>query len=356
MASGHTVHAHEVYKAWLKYRGVRFIDVTDTQTHASPQRAVTYPDTMQHDARLRQAFAYASEAGPRSDLVKFTSFFTRYYRSRAGWKSQKWLQSRIEHAAASLAANTTVEEFQHPWPQSSLILRVHGANASLTHERGVTIIGAHQDSVNLLPVFAAPGADDDGSGTATLLEVIRALGHAQWRPASDVEFHFYAAEEAGLLGSQAVADAYAARGTRVYAMLQMDMTAYVKQGTEERLGVVTDFVSPALTSFIERLAAHYVRIPVVRTELHYGASDHASWTRAGQPSAFVIEAYVHLFCSRFPHRPFEDCNVRHIHTSLDRYDAPGFSFAHLLRFVHLGMAFVAELAGWTGVEEEIIRR
>ena len=87
-------------------------------------------------------------------------------------------------------------------------------------------------------------------------------------------------------------DEYIRQGVRVNAVLQMDMTAFVKEGTRERIGLADDFVSPSLTSCIERIASHYLHIPVARTLLEYGASDHASWTRVGQPSAFVIEAYV----------------------------------------------------------------
>lgn len=40
-------------------------------------------------------------------------------------------------------------------------------------------------------------------------------------------------------------------------MLQMDMTAWVKRGTEERVGIIQDFVDPSLTSFIEELIGEY---------------------------------------------------------------------------------------------------
>lgn len=247
---------------------------------------------MRYDQLLQQAFSHVSEEGPRADLHKFTSFFTRYYNSFTGVLSQKWLQGKVESLARRLTANTNVRAFQHSWPQSSIILHIKGTNSTLTRERGITVLGAHQDSVNFLPVFAAPGADDDGSGTVTLLEILRALGKAGWAPESDVEFHWYSAEEGGLLGSQAVTDEYIRQGVRVNAVLQMDMTAFVKEGTRERIGLAADFVSPSLTSCVERIASHYLHIPVARTLLEYGASDHASWTRAGQPSAFVIEAYV----------------------------------------------------------------
>ncbi len=48
----------------------------------------------------------------------------------------------------------------------------------------------------------------------------------------------------GLLGSQAVAQDFKARGVPIKAQIQYDMTAWVKKGTKEEVGVITDFVDP----------------------------------------------------------------------------------------------------------------
>lgn len=62
-----------------------------------------------------------------------------------------------------------------------------------------TVAGAHQDSTNLLPFLAAPGADDDGSGTTTSIAAFTSLVNASFVPSTNpVEFHFYSAEEGGL--------------------------------------------------------------------------------------------------------------------------------------------------------------
>lgn len=61
-------------------------------------------------------------------------------------------------------------------------------------------------NIRLVPFFA--GADDDGSGTVTILEAYRALIASEFTPNRTVEFHWYSAEEGGLLGSQAVAKDY----------------------------------------------------------------------------------------------------------------------------------------------------
>jgi leucyl aminopeptidase len=86
---------------------------------------------------------------------------------------------------------------------------------------------------------SSEGADDDGSGSVTILEAYRALITSDFRPVNNVEFHWYSAEvgffyvlddvlnfnacskEGGLLGSQAVAKDYEAKGVNVIAMSQV---------------------------------------------------------------------------------------------------------------------------------------
>ena len=53
---------------------------------------------------------------------------------------------------------------------------------------------------------------------------MRVLVNAGYKPSTPLEFHWYAAEEAGLLGSQDVAASYADKGTSVKAFMELDMT------------------------------------------------------------------------------------------------------------------------------------
>jgi len=82
------------------------------------------------------------------------------------------------------------------------------------------------DSINLSSPTSgrAPGADDDGTGVVNLLEALRALLAANFKPTNPVEFHWYAAEEAGLLGSQAIAANYKSKGVNVQAFMELDMS------------------------------------------------------------------------------------------------------------------------------------
>jgi hypothetical protein len=49
-------------------------------------------------------------------------------------------------------------------------------------------------SYNMFPFLPAPGADDDGSGSVTILESYRALIKSDFKPVHNVEFHWYSAE------------------------------------------------------------------------------------------------------------------------------------------------------------------
>ena len=128
----------------------------------------------------------------------------------------------------------------------------------------MTIIGAHPDSVNILfPLLNAPGADDDGSGTATILEAFRTLVHIGYEPIhGPVEFHWWAGEEAGLLGSQDVAEDYRSRGIKIGGVLNVDETAFVKVNSTPAINLVEVGATESLNRWVYGLAKEYVDIDV----------------------------------------------------------------------------------------------
>ncbi|KAL4241566.1 Peptide hydrolase [Abortiporus biennis] len=330
----------ELDKINLKAQGINFFDITDTPSlgfsaHLRNTLKPTFP-APNASAAVRQVIQELSTDGPLENLKKLTSFRTRYYRSQTGKDSQQWLLSKIveitsQYAHKSLKDLISIKEFSHSWGQNSIIARIQGSSAT---DDSVVIIGAHQDSTNMWPFLPAPGADDDGSGTVTILESYRALINSNFHPVRTVEFHWYAAEEPGLLGSAAVAQDYEARSANVYAMSQFDMTAWVKNGTREEVGIITDYTDNGLTNFNKQLVDAYLDIPYVETKCGYACSDHASWGKAGYPSTFTIES------------TFENSN-KFIHSTNDKLDiSPEFSFTHMLEFSKLAVAFAIELAGW----------
>ena len=243
------------------------MDITDTPdlgalryAEAAKRTTVTYPKKPAYNATLGGLMKELSQKNMRKNLEKFTSFHTRYYKSEYGAQSSTWLYSKVNetiHRSGAGKHGARVKSFEHPWGQSSVIATIPGRSDK------TVVIGAHQDSINLfLPsILAAPGADDDGSGTVTILEALRVLLESeaivQGNASNTIEFHWYSAEEGGLLGSQAIFSTYEKQGRDVKAMLQQDMTGYVQKtvdaGEPVSVGVITDYVNPALTEFIKEV-------------------------------------------------------------------------------------------------------
>jgi leucyl aminopeptidase len=191
--------------------------------------------------------------------------------------------------------NVHVRKVMHTWPQNSIVARFDGSVAP----DEVIIIGAHLDSINgFNPNGRAPGADDDGSGTTTILDAFLALVEGNFKPERSVEFHWYSGEEMGLWGSQAISTEYKKKNVKVVGMVQFDMTGFMKKG--DHIGIITDYVDKDLTNFLKVLTNSYLDVKFKETVCGYACSDHASWNRAGYRSAFPFEGsfpdhspYVH---------------------------------------------------------------
>ena len=216
--------------------GINFMDITHTRNLGSSEfetskrdSAVTFPKKPAFNASIVPLLSDLKQENMHANLEKFTSFHTRYYKSDYGKQSSAWLFNKVNQTlydSGALKYGAHVDNFTHPWGQNSVIATIPGKS------NRTVVIGAHQDSINLfLPsILAAPGADDDGSGTVTILEALRVLLRSdavfQGNASNTIEFHWYSAEEGGLLGSQAIFSAYEKQGRDIKAMLQQDMTGY----------------------------------------------------------------------------------------------------------------------------------
>ncbi|KAH8730766.1 hypothetical protein GQ44DRAFT_606123 [Phaeosphaeriaceae sp. PMI808] len=336
LAPGETKQITEAEKWELHNAGVHFMDITDyselheASSYIVPRQASSFPSAMAQTSAVNSLNSKLSTSNMQNNLTPFVAFNNRYYKSSTGKQSSEWLLSKVQSViTASGVSGVTVRAFSHPsWTQNSVIATIPGKSTN------IIAIGAHQDSVNgASPTSGrAPGADDDGSGTVTILEAFRVLltdsRVASGEAANTIEFHWYAAEEGGLLGSQAVFTNYKSSGKVVKAMLQQDMTGYVKPGAKEAVGVITDFVDAGLTNFIKKVVTAYCTIPYVETKCGYACSDHASASKAGYPSAFVIES------------AFENTS-KLIHTAQDTIST--ISFSHMLEHAKMTVGLAYEL-------------
>lgn len=240
-------------------QGIDFFDITDepeSDFHITEQAVAAFPNRLRYIQEAKPLAGKLSKDNMKKNLEKFSSFNNRYYRSQTGVDSANWMFEQVTALLKSSGAaqrGATVKKFTHSFLQPSIIATIPGKSAN------TIVVGAHQDSVNSRSPTngRAPGADDNGSGSVTILEALGALlsspNIAQGQADNTIEFHWYAGEEAGLLGSQDVFRKYKADNKPVKAMLNQDMTGYTRRrendGLPEAMGLVTDNVNAELTTF-----------------------------------------------------------------------------------------------------------
>ena len=199
----------------------------------------------------------------------------------------------------------------------NMVARVQGADsprpATLSAEQRTRIRtmtdslhalhGARRDSIN-------NGADDDGSGSMTVLEIAEALATAPVKPKRSIIFVWHTGEEAGLWGSQHFTDHPTVPRESIVAQLNMDMvgrgaatdvTGELKEGGLKRGGpgyvqlIGSRRLSTELGDLIEDvnrtsrlgLAFDYSQDANGHPQNIYCRSDHYEYARYGIPVVFV---------------------------------------------------------------------
>lgn len=354
----------EADKLAYKRNGRNFIDVTDTLPAAigmdvavasemvsaagttlfakqlkslkRPIPEYNYPAKAAQEAVVKPLLGAIDLDSVHKNLAQFTSYYTRYYKLELGVDSANWLHDTVALLVAQVPGATVTKVKHNGWDQFSIIVSIPGESPDKV------VVGAHQDSINLLfpNLLRAPGADDDGLGTVTTLESLRliagSIAAGNFTPYNTLEFHYYSAEEGGLLGSIDVFLRYFAENATVVGMLQQDMTGYTQgtydNGVEPHFGLINDYTSAKQNQFIKTVVDAYCKIPVHETKCGYACSDHASALENGYPASFLIE-------SEFKY------TAKQIHLTMDTMDR--LDFEHIREHIKLTVGYAVELAAAT---------
>jgi len=180
-----------------------------------------------------------------AEVDHLVSFGSRRWDQAGGKDAQEWIRSRL---AALPLDDVFVQDFDDGSDNVIGVLR--GAERP---ERA-HVIGAHYDSWNSAgPAAPAPGADDNASGTAAVLEAARVLSASGLRPAETVVFALFSGEEPGLLGSRHFVAAAGALPWGIADMVCVDVIGYVKPGTVPDLSVSSSVVFGPIEDLIGSL-------------------------------------------------------------------------------------------------------
>jgi hypothetical protein len=209
------------------------------QSQSGPGSA---PDTVVADGRISAALKQVSAERIRANIEKLVSFGTRSTISaqdpaavaagRGIGAAREWIKSEFERyskdcgGCLEVKTDTFTEPAADRIPQPTDITNVYAVLKGTDEENAkrIVLVTGHYDSRNsdtLNVKDDAPGANDDGSGTAVSLECARVLSKLKF-PATII-FLTVAGEEQGLNGSHHFAKMAKEQGWNVEAALNNDI-------------------------------------------------------------------------------------------------------------------------------------
>ncbi|MEU2259405.1 M28 family metallopeptidase [Streptomyces sp. NPDC019645] len=263
------------HSAHRRTAAVAALTLAGLLTAAVPATATTGgPPAFAPDSRASAATSPAALAAPDIPLANVKAHLSEL-QSIAGANGGNRAHGRpgykasIDYVKAKLDAagfTTTVQQFTSSGATGyNLIADWPGGDPNQ-----VLMAGAHLDSVS-----SGPGINDNGSGSAGVLETALAVSRAQLQPAKHLRFAWWGAEELGLVGSRYhVNNLPAAERSKISGYLNFDMIGSPNPGY---------FVYDDDPTIEQTFKDFYAGLGVpteIETEGD-GRSDHASFKNVG---------------------------------------------------------------------------
>lgn len=244
--------------------------------------------------------------------------------SRGVFAARDWIRAQFESIAKTSGGRMTVslDTFTHPKTErtprevveSSIIATLKGSVPGPTY-----VLSSHYDDCDGKCTDGrgfAPGADDNGSGSAAVIEAAKVMARTQFR--GTIIFAVFDGEELGLWGSQHFADELKANGTNVVADLNNDIIGTpdapagspdvnqvrifsealpvgAKDAGVNLVGSENDSPSREIARFVKVTAERYVKpmegVLIYRADRFLRGGDQESFTADGFPAIRFVEIH-----------------------------------------------------------------
>jgi len=268
-----------------------------------------------------------------SDIRKLVSFGTRNTLStqdnpnRGIGAARDWIFNEFEKISRDCGGCLIVEKqsFTQPKaprvPEPTLLTNVIATLKGSTDPDRIYVVSGHYDSMCSSPTDAAcdaPGANDDASGTAAVIELARVMSKHKFD--ATIIFMAVAGEEQGLLGATYFAEQAKQKGLRIEAMFTNDIIGGVttqknspnrnrvrvfsegvpsnetpqEANTRRSVGGENDSSSRQLARFIKEQADRYIKDfkvwMIYRRDRYLRGGDHIPFLERGFAAVRITEA------------------------------------------------------------------
>ena len=236
------------------------------------------------DDPVTDMISLVSESNINTTVQTLQDFGTRYAFSENCSLSAEWLYSKF----SEYGLWTEYDYFNYEnYTLKNVVGTMNGTSDN------IYIISAHYDSINSKDEIkstddysaSAPGADDDASGVAAVLECARIMSNYRFN--ATIRFVAFSAEEQGLIGSKHYAEKMKNNNEKIVADIQLDMIGY----GNDSIDIVANHESEWIAETMENVSVNYeIGLDVNKVvNPDFKCSDHASFWNNGYSAVCLIE-------------------------------------------------------------------
>ena len=301
-------------------------------TEARLPKLVDYPEITKINPNIQLFCKQVKTKNLESDVLHLQNYKTRVYYKPQAYQAQNWLKGKFEALGLEVELQTvsTVGAWTKVDTSSSNVIAIQKGTV---YPDKYIVCGCHYDSFVQGNHDNCPGADDNATGVATVLEMARIL--SQYEFEYSIVYCCFAAEEVGLYGSKTYANYCKEQEMDIIGYFNIDMSGYLKPGNEMMISLIAPSSATPLTNYTKNINDVYFQIPlVVRYDLEYGDSDHTSFNQNGFQGVWTFEDWEN-------DSPF-------IHSTTDII-GPSYSVnnpTQMNMFTQVNIACIATLAGF----------
>ena len=321
-----------VREAAMPYKNDGAVAIFNKKAHL-PRLSRDFPQVTEENPTIREMLDQVSQDSMRATVQHLQDYGHRLWSSNNAFAASDWIAGRMQ------ALGLEVEQqpfYANTWLGSGEAApNVIGIQRGTLYPDTYVVCGSHFDSFSWNVYYGggmAPGADDNATGVASVLESARIM--SQYEFEYSIIYCAYGCEEMGLYGSEAYASRCQEQDMDIIGYFNNDMNGYLYGDQIHIDCIYPNAVEPIGAYYRNVGSVYYPELPIRHVNFNDGDSDHTSFNNHGYMGIYPFEDYQH-------YSPY-------IHTENDLIGISVNSFAMGQQFCQMNIACLAEMANPIG--------
>ena len=294
-----------------------------------PRLSRDFPVVTEENPIIREMLDQVNMDSLEATVQHLQDYGSRIWDSNNAFAVSDWIAGRM----AALGLEVEQQAFYaNTWLGSgNAAPNVIGIQRGTLYPDTYVVCGSHFDSFSYEAMFGggtAPGADDNATGVASVLESARIM--TQYEFEYSIIYCAYGCEEMGLYGSEAYASRCQQEGMDIIGYFNNDMNGYLYGDQIHIDCIYPNSVEPIGTYYMNVGEVYYPELPIRHVNFNEGDSDHTSFNNHGYMGIYPFEDYQN-------YSPY-------IHTANDVIGTSVTSFEMSQQYCRMNVACLAEIA------------